>query len=134
MVTRQTKAFFEPALDYCVVKAPRWDLEKFSQVTRVIGSSMKSVGEVMAIGRDFAEALQKALRMLQVGVDGLAGATAGFEDLEEAIRTPNPYRIFAIANVLPVISYPLFVPTVPTVTHGDGLTFLGLTWLGLLPT
>jgi len=99
-VTRRTKAFFEPALDYCVVKAPRWDLEKFSQVTHVIGSSMKSVGEVMAIGRDFLEALQKALRMLQVGVEGLEGETMDFESLEEAIRVPNPYRIFAIANAL----------------------------------
>ncbi|MDY0004896.1 MAG: carbamoyl-phosphate synthase (glutamine-hydrolyzing) large subunit, partial [Polyangia bacterium] len=100
VVTGSTRAFFEPALDYCVVKVPRWDLEKFSQVTTVIGSSMKSVGEVMAIGRDFVSALQKALRMLQVGVGGLEGETAVFESLEEAIRTPNPYRIFAIANAL----------------------------------
>ncbi len=99
-VTRRTKAFFEPALDYCVVKVPRWDLEKFSQVTNVIGSSMKSVGEVMAIGRDFLETLQKALRMLQVAVEGLEGETTVFSSFEEAIRRPNPYRIFAIANAL----------------------------------
>ncbi|MFH2009056.1 MAG: carbamoyl-phosphate synthase (glutamine-hydrolyzing) large subunit [bacterium] len=99
-VTRRTKAFFEPALDYCVVKVPRWDLEKFSQVTTTIGSAMKSVGEVMAIGRDFLEALQKALRMLQVGVGGLEGETIAVESLEQAIRVPNPYRVFAIANAL----------------------------------
>jgi carbamoyl-phosphate synthase large subunit len=99
-VTRSTKAFFEPALDYCVVKVPRWDLEKFSQVKTTIGSSMKSVGEVMAIGRDFVEALQKALRMLQVGVAGLEGETVGFVSHEEAIRNPNPYRVFAVANAL----------------------------------
>jgi len=99
-VTRRTKAFFEPALDYCVVKVPRWDLEKFSQVKTTIGSAMKSVGEVMAIGRDFLEALQKALRMLQVGVAGLEGETMAVEDVESAIRVPNPYRVFAIANAM----------------------------------
>ena len=99
-VTGSTKAFFEPALDYCVVKVPRWDLEKFSQVKTTIGSAMKSVGEVMAIGRDFVEALQKALRMLQVGVAGLEGETIAVEDSESAIRVPNPYRVFAIANAL----------------------------------
>ncbi len=100
VVTGRTKAFFEPALDYCVVKVPRWDLEKFSQVKTTIGSSMKSVGEVMAIGRDFLEALQKALRMLQVGVTGLEGETLVVQDVESAIRTPNPYRIFAIAHAM----------------------------------
>jgi len=100
VVTGKTRAFFEPALDYCVVKVPRWDLEKFSQVRTTIGSAMMSVGEVMAIGRDFVTALQKALRMLQIGVEGLEGETFPVESLEDAIRRPSPYRVFAIANAL----------------------------------
>ncbi len=99
-ITHRTKAFFEPALDYCVVKIPRWDLEKFAKVEKTIGSSMKSVGEVMAIGRDFLEALQKALRMIGVGVEGLEGETMRLVDYKEAISNANPYRIFAIANAL----------------------------------
>ena len=70
-ITKVTKAFFEPSLDYVVVKIPRWDLKKFRLVSRKIGSGMKSVGEVMAIGRKFEEALQKALRMLETGAQGL---------------------------------------------------------------
>ncbi len=99
-ITRKTSAFFEPALDYCVVKVPRWDLEKFSGVETTIGSSMKSVGEAMGIGRDFAEALQKALRMVSIGVEGLEGDAMRSVDLREAISVANPYRIFAIANAL----------------------------------
>jgi len=72
-ITRATTACFEPALDYVTVKIPRWDLKKFARVSRKIGSEMKSVGEVMAIGRSFEEALQKALRMLQVGMYGFVG-------------------------------------------------------------
>ena len=99
-ITQKTKAFFEPALDYCVVKVPRWDLEKFAKVEKTIGSSMKSVGEVMAIGRDFLSALQKALRMIGVGVEGLEGETMEYVDFREAISNASPYRIFAIANAM----------------------------------
>ena len=89
-VTGVTKAFYEPSLDYCVVKIPRWDLKKFHKVRRQIGSSMKSVGEVMAIGRSFEEALQKALRMLEIGAKGLVGNTAwSFEDVELELRQPT---------------------------------------------
>ena len=89
-VTRTTSACFEPALDYIVVKAPRWDLKKFKNVSTQLGSAMKSVGEVMAIGRNFEESLQKALRMLEIGVDGLV-ATRGpqFEDLVAALSHPG---------------------------------------------
>jgi len=100
LITRRTSAFFEPALDYVVVKVPRWDLEKFARVERTIGSSMKSVGEVMAIGRDFLEALQKALRMVGVGVQGLEGETMERLDLDEAISVASPYRVFALACAL----------------------------------
>ena len=70
-ITKTTKAFFEPAMDYIVIKVPRWDLKKFRLAKRQLGSSMKSVGEVMAIGRKFEEAIQKAMRMLDIGVEGL---------------------------------------------------------------
>lgn len=100
-VTKTTNAFFEPALDYIVVKIPRWDLRKFRNVSTKIGSSMKSVGEVMAIGRNFEEALQKAIRMLEIGPVGFAGnPDITFEDLEDEIHKPTDYRIFAIANAL----------------------------------
>ena len=100
-VTKTTSAFFEPALDYIVVKIPRWDLRKFRNVSFEIGSSMKSVGEVMAIGRSFEEALQKAIRMLANGPEGFAGQTGlRFDDLQAAIAAPTDYRIFAIANAL----------------------------------
>ena len=90
-ITGATKACFEPALDYVVVKAPRWDLQKFRGALPGIGSSMKSVGEVMAIGRSFEEALQKALRML--------GTTApAFGDIEKALREPTPERIHGVAG------------------------------------
>ncbi len=100
-VTGATKACFEPALDYVVVKVPRWDLKKFRKVSKKIGSGMKSVGEVMAIGRTFEEALQKGLRMLETGADGLAGgAGIRFEDLEAEIGEPTDERIFAIYRAM----------------------------------
>lgn len=96
-VTGTTPAFFEPALDYLVVKIPRWDLTKFHGVSREIGSAMKSVGEVMAIGRSFEEALQKGLRMTGVGVHGFVGNREFvFDDLKTALSQPTDQRIFAI--------------------------------------
>jgi carbamoyl-phosphate synthase large subunit len=100
-ITGVTTACFEPALDYVVIKVPRWDLQKFRRISRMIGSGMKSVGEVMAIGRRFEEALQKALRMLEIGVHGLAGETNfRFEDLAKELREPTHERIFAVAQAL----------------------------------
>ncbi len=96
-VTGTTSAFFEPALDYVVVKIPRWDLKKFHRVSRKIGSAMKSVGEVMAIGRRFEEALQKGIRMLATGAQGLvANDHFQFENITDEIRHPTEERIFAI--------------------------------------
>lgn len=96
-VTGTTPAFFEPALDYLVVKIPRWDLSKFHGVSREIGSAMKSVGEVMAIGRSFEEALQKGLRMTGIGVHGFVGNREfEFDDLTTALSLPTDQRIFAI--------------------------------------
>ncbi len=99
-ITKVTKAFFEPALDYVVVKIPRWDLKKFRRVTRRIGSGMKSVGEVMGIGRTIEEALQKALRMLDVGAHGLVGNDVEFDDLERELAEPTDRRVFAVAEAL----------------------------------
>ncbi|MBN2088277.1 carbamoyl-phosphate synthase (glutamine-hydrolyzing) large subunit [candidate division KSB1 bacterium] len=100
-VTQVTSACFEPALDYIVIKIPRWDLKKFKKVSRQIGSAMKSVGEVMAIGRKFEEALQKALRMLGLGVDGLVlNHNFHCENLEEELTRPTEQRIFAIPQAL----------------------------------
>ncbi|MBT8136225.1 MAG: carbamoyl-phosphate synthase (glutamine-hydrolyzing) large subunit [Gammaproteobacteria bacterium] len=99
-ITRRTKAFFEPALDYLVCKVPRWDLTKFHGATKQIGSEMKSVGEVMAIGRTFAEVIQKALRMLDIGVDGLDPDAFSFDDLEEELKNATPRRVFALARAL----------------------------------
>jgi len=97
IVTGATKACFEPALDYLVVKIPRWDLKKFRRVSKRIDSGMKSVGEVMAIGRRFEEAIQKGLRMLEIGAEGLtSGTEIHFEDLEEELRSPSDERIFAV--------------------------------------
>ncbi len=96
----KTTACFEPALDYLVLKIPRWDLQKFRRVSAEIGSEMKSVGEVMSIGRSFEEVLQKALRMLQVGAYGFSHANFEFQNLEKEIRQPTPERIFAIARAL----------------------------------
>ncbi len=102
-VTGKTVAFFEPALDYVVVKVPRWDLERFRRVSTNIGSQMMSVGEVMAIGRTFEEALQKALRMTGTGAHGLVMNRPYFEnmeELEEDLKTPTPNRIFAVGEAL----------------------------------
>jgi carbamoyl-phosphate synthase large subunit len=100
-VTGLTRACFEPALDYIVVKIPRWDLKKFQKVSQRIGSGMKSVGEVMAIGRTFEEALQKGLRMLEIGANGLiANQNFHCSDLETELREPTPDRIFAIAEAM----------------------------------
>ena len=101
-VTKTTTAFFEPALDYVVVKIPRWDLKKFRKVSRQIGSGMKSVGEVMAIGRKFEEALQKGLRMLEIGANGLVGNDIEFDNLEKELREPTEERIFAVAKALEI--------------------------------
>ena len=98
-VTRTTPAFFEPALDYIVCKIPRWDLAKFHGVSREIGSSMKSVGEVMAIGRTFEEAIQKGLRMIGQGAHGfVANKDIVVDDIERALREPTDKRIFIIAK------------------------------------
>jgi carbamoyl-phosphate synthase large subunit len=99
-ITRRTTAFFEPALDYLVCKVPRWDLAKFQGASVRIGSEMKSVGEVMAIGRTFPEVIQKALRMLDIGVCGLDPDAYQFADLRDQLRNATPLRIFAIAQAL----------------------------------
>jgi carbamoyl-phosphate synthase large subunit len=100
-ITGATTACFEPALDYVVVKMPRWDLQKFRHVSPRLGSGMKSVGEVMAIGRTFEEAVQKAVRMLEIGADGLIGGRASrTTDLEGELREPTPERVFAVAEAL----------------------------------
>ncbi len=96
-VTKSTCAFFEPALDYVVVKIPRWDLGKFHGVSKEIGSSMKSVGEIMAIGRTFEEAIQKGLRMINIGMHGFVGnKEIEVADLNEALKNPTDKRIFCI--------------------------------------
>jgi carbamoyl-phosphate synthase large subunit len=100
-ITGVTSACFEPALDYIVVKVPRWDSQKFRMMSLTIGSGMKSVGEVMAIGRNFEETLQKALRMLEIGVSGFAGDHGfHFDNLATELREPTHERIFAIARAL----------------------------------
>lgn len=99
-ITGVTKAFFEPALDYLVLKAPRWDLGKFQEAGTRIGSEMKSVGEVMAIGRTFPEVLQKALRMLDIGVRGLDSRAFEFEDRDDELKNATPRRVFALAQAL----------------------------------
>ncbi|MFQ5653544.1 MAG: carbamoyl-phosphate synthase (glutamine-hydrolyzing) large subunit [Planctomycetota bacterium] len=99
-ITRVTSSAFEPALDYVVIKIPRWDLAKFRRVSHELGSEMKSVGEVMAIGRRFEEALQKACRMLGIGAHGVVANSFPLEDLEEQLRHPTEHRLFAIAEAL----------------------------------
>ena len=100
-VTQTTSAFFEPALDYIVCKIPRWDLGKFHGVDREIGSSMKSVGEVMSIGRTFEEAIQKGLRMIGQGMHGFVGnSNLPASDLDKALHDPTDRRIFAISEAL----------------------------------
>ena len=98
-ITKRTAACFEPALDYVVVKVPRWDLKKFKNVSRNIGSQMKSVGEVMAIGRTFEEALQKAVRMLDIGAHGLVCNDFSF-DVEKELACPSDERLFAVVEAL----------------------------------
>ncbi len=100
MVTQDTSACFEPALDYIVLKYPRWDLQKFKKVSLRLGSQMKSVGEVMAIARSFEEVLQKAIRMLGIGMDGLVGNTLGFDDLDRELSEPSDKRMYAIAEAV----------------------------------
>src|SRR5690554_4774107 len=98
-VTKTTSAFFEPALDYIVVKIPRWDLGKFSGVSKEIGSSMKSVGEIMSIGRTFEEAIQKGLRMIGLGMHGLvANQPLKNTDVRKELTEPTDQRIFCIAE------------------------------------
>jgi len=99
-VTKETSACFEPALDYVVLKYPRWDLQKFRKVSPKIGPEMKSVGEVMAIGRSFEEVLQKGIRMLDVGATGILGNGFEFNDLQGELITPTDKRLFAIAEAL----------------------------------
>jgi len=100
-VTKTTTAFFEPALDYIVCKIPRWDMNKFDGVSNLIGSSMKSVGEVMSIGRTFEEAIQKGLRMIGQGMHGFVGnRNIGFKNLEKELAEPTDMRIFVIAEAM----------------------------------
>ena len=100
-VTKTTPAFFEPALDYVVCKIPRWDLGKFQGVDRVLGSSMKSVGEVMAIGRTFEEAIQKGLRMIGQGMHGFVeNKELVIADVDKALREPTDKRIFIISKAM----------------------------------
>lgn len=99
-ITKVTTACFEPALDYLVVKMPRWDLKKFRLVSTRIGSGMKSVGEVMAIGRKFEEALQKAVRMLDTGMRGLTQNPIEFEDIKKELENPTDERLFAVVEAL----------------------------------
>jgi carbamoyl-phosphate synthase large subunit len=100
-VTKNTTACFEPALDYIVCKIPRWDLNKFKGVSHLIGSSMKSVGEVMAIGRSFEEVIQKALRMIGQGMHGFTGnLKLDFGNIEKELAEPTDMRIFVIAEAL----------------------------------
>ncbi|MEK7545355.1 MAG: carbamoyl-phosphate synthase (glutamine-hydrolyzing) large subunit [Patescibacteria group bacterium] len=100
-VTKTTTACFEPALDYLALKIPRWDLDKFRMVSQEITTEMKSVGEIMALGRSFEEVIQKGLRMLQIGLQGFTGnENLGIPtmDLEQALKVPTPRRILAVAE------------------------------------
>ena len=100
-VTKTTSAFFEPALDYVVCKIPRWDLSKFRGVDKELGSSMKSVGEVMAIGRNFEEAIQKGLRMIGQGMHGFVeNKELKIDDIDAALREPTDKRVFIISKAM----------------------------------
>ena len=102
-VTKTTSAFFEPALDYVVVKIPRWDLTKFHGVKRELGSAMKSVGEVMAVGRTFEEALQKGLRMIGQGMHGFVeNHEIKIADISKSLHEPTDMRIFVLAKALQI--------------------------------
>ena len=105
-VTKTTSAFFEPALDYVVVKIPRWDLSKFHGVDKELGSSMKSVGEVMAIGRTFEEAIQKGLRMIGQGMHGFVeNKELKIADIDAALREPTDKRVFVISKAMHLPEY-----------------------------
>ena len=105
-VTKTTSAFFEPALDYVVCKIPRWDLSKFHGVDKELGSSMKSVGEVMAIGRTFEEAIQKGLRMIGQGMHGFVeNKELRIPDIDAALREPTDKRIFVISKAMHLPEY-----------------------------
>ena len=105
-VTKTTSAFFEPALDYVVCKIPRWDLSKFHGVDKELGSSMKSVGEVMAIGRTFEEAIQKGLRMIGQGMHGFVeNKELKISDIDAALREPTDKRIFVISKAMHLPEY-----------------------------
>jgi len=99
-ITKVTCADFEPSLDYVAVKIPRWDLQKFRLVSDQVTSEMKSVGEVMALGKTFEEALQKAIRMLNIGAQGLYPVPFEFENIEAEVERPTPRRLFAVAEAL----------------------------------
>ncbi|HAB52727.1 MAG: carbamoyl phosphate synthase large subunit [Ignavibacteria bacterium RIFOXYB2_FULL_35_12] len=99
-ITKETSACFEPALDYVALKFPRWDLQKFKLVSTQLGSEMKSVGEVMSLGRGFEEVLQKAIRMLDVGLKGFVCNDLEFQNLDEELSKPTDKRIFAIASAM----------------------------------
>ncbi len=102
-ITKVTTAFFEPALDYVALKIPRWDLQKFRKVSHTIATEMKSVGEVMALGRNFPEVLQKGVRMLGIGSTGILDAPGGFKDkaeVQDNLTTASPRRVFAVAEAL----------------------------------
>ncbi|KAI9347662.1 hypothetical protein BDR26DRAFT_49189 [Obelidium mucronatum] len=98
-VTKKTIACFEPSLDYCVVKIPRWDLKKFNRVSTKISSQMKSVGEVMSVGRNFEETLQKAIRNVEYSFTGFSQNNY-IDDIDEELKNPSDQRVFAIANAL----------------------------------
>ena len=105
-VTKTTTAFFEPALDYVVCKIPRWDLSKFRGVDKELGSSMKSVGEVMAIGRTFEEAIQKGLRMIGQGMHGFVeNKELQIPDIDAALREPTDKRVFIISKAMHLPEY-----------------------------
>jgi carbamoyl-phosphate synthase large subunit len=105
-VTKTTSAFFEPALDYVVCKIPRWDLSKFHGVDKELGSSMKSVGEVMAIGRTFEEAIQKGLRMIGQGMHGFVeNKELKIADIDAALREPTDKRVFIISKAMHLPEY-----------------------------
>ena len=100
-VTRETSACFEPSLDYVVTKIPRWDLRKFERVSSKLGSSMKSVGEVMAIGRTFEESIQKAIRSIDPSFDGFGkNDFVNENEIDEELEFPTDKRIFAVGNAL----------------------------------
>ena len=108
-VTKVTSACFEPALDYVVCKIPRWDLNKFDGVSKLLGSSMKSVGEVMSVGRTFEEAIQKGLRMVGQGKHGFVGNKPVKVNIDEELEHPTDKRVYAIAEAFENLVYPLLI-------------------------